>query len=97
MADDSDIGMLKTERRSDDLYLGDIQIHTDYQGRGIGARLVRQVVAEGESLGLPVRLRVLKGSPAYEWYQRLGFAVETELDNCYQLIKVVEQVAASDC
>ncbi len=94
VADGRDIGLLKKELRSGDLYLGDIQIHSDYQGAGIGTNLVRQVIAEGESLGLPVRLRVHKGNPAHQWYLRLGFTVETELNNCYQLIKLAEQVGA---
>lgn len=96
MIENEDVGMLKKEHRGDDLYLGDIQIHDDYQGRGIGTYLIKKVIEEGESLDLPVRLRVLKGNPAHELYLRLGFIEEEELDNCYQLVKWVERGSVFD-
>ena len=41
-------------------YICDIAIHPDYQGRGIGSELIRQVLADAGTAGLPVRLQVLK-------------------------------------
>lgn len=90
-ADGKDIGMLKWLEKEDHIYLGDIQIKPDYQGKGIGAQLVQQVIKKANALQLPVRLKVLKGNPAINLYQRLGFVkdeeVNKELSNCYQMMR----------
>jgi GNAT superfamily N-acetyltransferase len=51
-----------------------------FQGRGIGSRLVRQVLSEAKLAHLPVRLRVFKVNPAKRLWQRLGFVVTGETD-----------------
>ena len=50
------------------------------QRQGLGSVLVREVIARGVALGLPVRLRVFKTNPAHELYRRLGFAVVGETE-----------------
>lgn len=81
-----DAGMLKVSQRIDCFYLGDIQIRPEYQGRGIGGYWVVKTIQDAQRAELPVRLRVLKGNPAKSFYERLGFAVEEELENCFQMI-----------
>ena len=49
-------------------YLGD-----GFQGRGIGAAVLRRLLAEADAAGRAVRLGVLKGSPAARLYERHGF------------------------
>ncbi|NQW09496.1 MAG: GNAT family N-acetyltransferase [Alphaproteobacteria bacterium] len=44
-----------------------------FQGRGIGGRIMADLIAEAEGAGLPIRLGVLKGSPAARFYARHGF------------------------
>lgn len=44
------------------------------QGRGIGGAVLRRLLAEADAVSKPVRLGVLKGSPAARLYQRHGFA-----------------------
>ena len=80
-----DIGMLKVEKRDGYIYLGDIQIKKEFQCQGIGSRLVNNLIQQSQSQALPIRLRVLKGNPAKKLYQRLGFALIKELDNCYEM------------
>lgn len=81
-----DIGLLGTHTRINYLYFSNIQIRREYQGRGLGQYLIRQVIAYAKELGLPVRLRVLKGNPAMRLYLRLGFQVDEELENCHELL-----------
>jgi GNAT superfamily N-acetyltransferase len=71
--DGRDIGVLKLERRADELFLALIEILPEYQGRGIGTAVIQDVLAEGERLGLPVTLQVFRNNPARQLYERLGF------------------------
>lgn len=44
-----------------------------FQNRGLGAVILKALLAEADSLRLPVRLEVLRGSPAGRFYERHGF------------------------
>jgi ribosomal protein S18 acetylase RimI-like enzyme len=52
----------------------------EHQGKGIGTRLISEVLQDAHSRGLAVRLRVLKVNPAQRLYERLGFAVVGETE-----------------
>jgi len=72
--DGQNAGLLNVEREPDALFLANIQIHPDFQNRGLGAAVVGTVLETGRSLGLPVRLQVLKvNTRARDFYLRLGF------------------------
>lgn len=79
------IGMFKVERCHDHIYLGDLQIKSAFQGRGIGSQLIRELILQAQTQRLPIRLRVLQGNPALRLYQRLGFTHLRTLDHCYEL------------
>ena len=70
------VGTLRVERRPGEVFLAAIEVAPAWQGRGIGTRLILDVV-EGAGR-LPVALRVLKANPARALYERLGFAVDGE-------------------
>jgi GNAT superfamily N-acetyltransferase len=75
------IGCLKVERRPEEITLQRIFLLPELQSRGIGARLVRGLLDEARSAGLPLRLRVFTvNRPAQRFYQRLGFTVTGETD-----------------
>lgn len=56
------------------------------QGRGAGAAILARLLAEADAAGLPVRLGVLKRSPATRFYERHGFRLtgEDEWDVFYE-------------
>lgn len=61
----------------------DIQIDSFYLARrlhngGLGTAILDVLLAEADSLGLPVKLGVLHGSPANRFYERRGFAKVSE-------------------
>lgn len=64
-------------------YVAEIELMPPYQRRGIGAAILRDVIAEARSGGRPVALRVLKVNPARRLYERLGFALIGESDTHY--------------
>ena len=78
--DGQDIGVLTVEEHADGVFLSQIYILPAHQGQGIGSALIRSVLQRGAELGLPVRLRVLRVSPARRLYERLGFVVTGETD-----------------
>jgi ribosomal protein S18 acetylase RimI-like enzyme len=53
-----------------------VEVLPEWQGQGIGTRVVSRVVQEAG--GVPVSLHVLKGNPARALYERLGFVIDGE-------------------
>jgi SAM-dependent methyltransferase len=80
------VGTLRTSRDRG-LVVDDVEVAPPHQGRGIGTRLLRRVLAEADRDGLPVRLRVLRASRARRLYERLGFAVEGSTDTHLLMVR----------
>ena len=55
------------------IFLAVLEILPEFQRRGIGTALLRQVLRDASSVGLPIELHVLKVNPAIRLYRRLGF------------------------
>jgi ribosomal protein S18 acetylase RimI-like enzyme len=68
-------GRLYLHRRPGDIRIMDLALLPAYRGQGLGTRLLRQVLAEGQAAGRPVTIHVEKFNPALGLYQRLGFRV----------------------
>ena len=49
-----------------------------FQNSGLGSRVFKTLLAESDALGKPMRLEVLKQSPADRFYLRHGFAAVSE-------------------
>ena len=60
-----------------------IEILPEYQNRGVGSAVIRDVLAQAQAEGLPVGLQVLKVNPARRLYERLGFNVVGETATHY--------------
>lgn len=72
------------------LKVNQIFLAPEYQGGGLGARCMALIVAEAKSLGLPVRLRVMKVNPrAKAFYERLNFTVASETETHFMMERVV--------
>lgn len=83
-----DAGLLDLEREPDSLFLANIQLHPDFQNRGLGAAVMRTVMETARTLRLPLRLQVLKANQrALGFYARLGFHTYQETLTHY-LMKV---------
>ncbi len=86
IVDGVDSGVVCILRRADDVYLELVELHPRVQRRGIGAAIVRSVIAEAQAARLPAGLRVLKVNVgARRLYQRLGFAVVVETETHYDM------------
>jgi len=78
-------GVLAVEQRPDALFIANIAIVPEQQGRGLGAALIDAVLAEAARSGAATRLQVLRVNPARHLYERLGFAIEGETPTHYLL------------
>jgi GNAT superfamily N-acetyltransferase len=75
-----DAGALRFIVEGDHVFLANVALLPEHQGRGVGTQLVNTVLEEAKRRNLPVRLQVLKANRARRLYERLGFRAcgETE-------------------
>ena len=74
VVDGRDAGRLEVIRRPGELILATIEISPEFQSRGIGGTVIRDLQTEAKSGSLPLRLQVLKANPrARLLYRRLEF------------------------
>jgi ribosomal protein S18 acetylase RimI-like enzyme len=67
------IGRLYVDRRADEIRIIDIALVPAYRNRGIGGRLLRELLDQAATARLPVRIHVERLNPALSLYRRLGF------------------------
>ena len=72
------IGFIKVVVSENSIYLGEIQIASNYQNRGIVTNILENIVAKAKLHHKQLWLRVIKGNPAEKLYIRLGFTVFEE-------------------
>ena len=66
--------------------IGEIQIQPSYQRRGIGSRVLSDVINQAHKRGKSLALSVaLKNEPAHRFYQRHGFRQMSQTETHYQL------------
>ena len=80
VVDGEDVGVLRVEQRNEALFLANLQILPSYQGQGIGTAVITDILATARQRRVPVHLQVLKGNPARQLYDRLGFVVTGQTD-----------------
>lgn len=66
-------GRLYIDRRPKEIRLVDIALLPAFRNRGLGKRLMDDLLDEGRRTSLPVRIHVEKFNPAMRLYRRLGF------------------------
>jgi GNAT superfamily N-acetyltransferase len=72
------IGWWTIQRSTNEIHLGAIYLQASHQGRGVGTRLIRNLVAQAQEDRIPVRLSTAKINRARELYARLGFLLTHE-------------------
>lgn len=79
-ANDELVGGIWFDEHDEFRQLREIQIHPEFQGKGIGTALLKM---ELEQARCPIRLRVLFKNQAYHMYLRLGFVTIDQNDTQY--------------
>lgn len=72
------VGFVVVIPRDQDLLLDHLYIHPGAQGEGIGAWVMRRVLAEADVRAMPVYVTALKHSDATRFYERHGFVLQAE-------------------
>jgi len=69
---------LNRDRGETEIVLDEIHLLPKFQGHGIGAKIIRELLDEAHTSGKTVALIVLKTNPAKGLYERLGFKIYSE-------------------
>jgi ribosomal protein S18 acetylase RimI-like enzyme/aminoglycoside phosphotransferase (APT) family kinase protein len=88
--DDQKVGRLRVVRAPGYIEIAGLQVHPDWQRRGIGTTAITTILNEGESAGLPVELNVDQTNiGAQRLYTRLGFERAGANGNDYRMRRPV--------
>jgi ribosomal protein S18 acetylase RimI-like enzyme len=87
VVDGEDVGVLQVEERNGQPFLGLIEIAPEYQNRGLGTRVIKDVLDKVHAEGRPLFLHVLKANrDARRLYRRLGFEIVEEREKRYVML-----------
>jgi ribosomal protein S18 acetylase RimI-like enzyme len=79
------LGLFKFFREPGEWTIVQIQILPGWQGHGIGAQLIGELLRQADHARVAVNLKVPKGSRAIHLYRRLGFQVVDETSTSFQM------------
>jgi ribosomal protein S18 acetylase RimI-like enzyme len=68
-------GRFYVHRGPRDIRIVDIALLPEYRGGGVGASLLRDLLAEADESGKTVTIHVERMNPALRLYERIGFSV----------------------
>lgn len=80
------VGRLYVDRRQDEIRIIDIAFLPQHRGKGMGSRLLNELIDEAQEKKLPIRIHVENNNPAMRLYKRLGF-VKTGETGVYYLME----------
>ncbi|MBO7744360.1 GNAT family N-acetyltransferase [Paenibacillus sp. MWE-103] len=93
--DSSFVGSVALKPTLDGYGLEHFYIHPNYQGKGIGSHVLKNLLEQNDVKGKRVTLNVLQGSSAKRLYERFSFKVESEdLIDVYMSLDVEENQRA---
>ena len=88
------LGVVSLKDSDKSLHIRQLQIMPQYQGQGIGSKVLAVVKKRALQLQLPVTLNVLLNNPARGLYLRHGFQIEGKNKLEYQMRCPLEVIAA---
>ena len=84
-ADGRDVGWLQATETPTEIVLQQFFVAPERQRAGIGAQVLRGLLAGWKLTGKPLALTVLKNNPARRFYERFGFSVVGETGVKFQM------------
>ena len=79
------VGMIKVLRATESWTIEQLQIEPEFQRRGLGASVVRELQRDAKASGVVLLLSVLSVNPALSLYRRLGFKVLHESNGMVEM------------
>ena len=83
---DQRIGGLSLLHMKDFLQLELLLIDAPWRNSGLGSTIMQPLMKQATAQSIPIRLRVLRCNPAYNFYQKLNFRTESQDSERYQMI-----------
>lgn len=83
VSDHQNVGCLVVRDEPNYILLESVYLLPEYQNRGIGGRIVADILRYATAESRPVRLHVLKINPAIRLYKRLDFRIIGETGHHY--------------
>ncbi len=80
-------GRFYVNRNIDDYRLIDVALLPEFRRRGIASALLKALLKEADSVGIPVSLHVEKNNPVLDYYQRLGFRISEDKEVYYFMVR----------
>ncbi|WPP53697.1 GNAT family N-acetyltransferase [Catalinimonas niigatensis] len=81
--DGKPIGLLKLNRQPNNIEIIQIQIDPQYQGKGIGQKVIQFILDQASDKQISVSLSVLKGNKAKRLYESLEFVTIEETEDSF--------------
>ena len=78
--DGKDAGFLWISEKESEIVLVSIRLLPAFQNRGVGTKLIKDLLDEARVENKTVRLQVLKVNPAKNLYEKFGFQVYAETE-----------------
>ena len=85
LVDGEPAGIFKVVDKGDHIYLAELGLRPEHQGRGLGGRILEDATLAAAEKELPLRLQCLKVNPAHRFYVHYGFRVIGETTTHYQM------------
>ena len=80
------VGGVWLEEHDQYFQLREVQLQPGFRNRGIGTEVISRCISMGREARKPIRLRVLRTSPAVKLYARLGFELYGEKKSSKQFL-----------
>ena len=78
--DGKDIGVTTFYEENNQYVVGLIMIHPEYQGEGLGSKIIKEYIDLAKKSNKKIKIKVYKENPAKRIYERLGFKIYNEDD-----------------
>ncbi|MBC54237.1 MAG: GNAT family N-acetyltransferase [Gammaproteobacteria bacterium] len=74
------VGFVVVKPEADGLKLDHLYIEPDYQGRGIGGKVLKTIFSTADQHGLPIAVTALRDSDSNSFYKSHGFKYQDETE-----------------
>lgn len=78
-------GYFSMDESDDSITLHELVLLPEFQGQGIGSKILNEVIEIAKAKNIPARLQVLKENKAAELYRKLGFKQTGETETHFQM------------
>ncbi len=91
--DNNPIGRIYINWGEDDIRIIDIALLKEYRNRGIGSKILHDLIKKSEEENIQLSIHVECYNPAKKWYKNLGFTVVKESGVYLFMVRLPENIS----